>query len=175
MLVTTLEANPFLGRVLTGRIRSGSVRANQPVKALSRDGSLVENGRLSKVLAFRGLDRQAVEEAQAGDIIAISGLVTATVADTICDLAVEEPISAQPIDPPTLTMTFRINDGPLPGKRATRFRAVLSATAFSGRPRVMWRSALLLLKPRPMRSRSPAAASCSSEFSSKPCVGRVSN
>jgi GTP-binding protein len=123
MLVTTLEANPFLGRVLTGRIRSGSVRANQPVKALSRDGSLVENGRLSKVLAFRGLERQAVEEAQAGDIIAISGLVTATVADTICDLAVEEPISAQPIDPPTLTMTFRINDGPLAGQEGDKVQS----------------------------------------------------
>jgi GTP-binding protein len=123
MLVTTLEANPFLGRVLTGRIRSGSVKANQPVKALSRDGSLVENGRISKVLAFRGLERQAVEEGQAGDIIAISGLLTATVADTICDLAVEEPISAQPIDPPTLTMTFRINDGPLAGQEGDKVQS----------------------------------------------------
>ena len=123
MLVTTLEANPFLGRVLTGRIRSGSVRANQAVKALSRDGSLVENGRISKVLAFRGLERQAVEEGQAGDIIAISGLVTATVADTICDLAVDVPIPAQPIDPPTLTMTFRINDGPLAGQEGEKVQS----------------------------------------------------
>jgi GTP-binding protein len=123
MLVTTLEANPFLGRVLTGRIRSGSVRANQTVKALSRDGSLVENGRISKVLAFRGLERQPVEEGQAGDIIAISGLVTATVADTICDLAVDVPISAQPIDPPTLTMTFRINDGPLAGQEGDKVQS----------------------------------------------------
>jgi GTP-binding protein len=123
MLVTTLEANPFLGRVLTGRIRSGSVRANQAVKALSRDGNLVENGRISKVLAFRGLERQAVEEGQAGDIIAISGLVTATVADTICDLAVDVPIPAQPIDPPTLTMTFRINDGPLAGQEGEKVQS----------------------------------------------------
>jgi GTP-binding protein len=123
MLVTTLEANPFLGRVLTGRIRSGSVRANQPVKALSRVGGLVENGRISKVLAFRGLERQTVDEGHAGDIIAISGLLTATVADTICDLAVDEPISAQPIDPPTLTMTFRINDGPLAGQEGDKVQS----------------------------------------------------
>jgi GTP-binding protein len=123
MLVTTLEANPFLGRVLTGRIRSGSVKANQPVKAISRDGRLVENGRISKVLAFRGLDRQPVEEGQAGDIVAISGLATATVADTICDLAIDVPINAQPIDPPTLTMTFRINDGPLAGQEGDKVQS----------------------------------------------------
>ncbi|MEI7600065.1 MAG: translational GTPase TypA [Aestuariivirga sp.] len=116
MLVTTIEANPFLGRVLTGRVRSGSIKANQSVKALSRDGSIAEQGRISKVLAFRGLERVPVDEAEAGDIIAISGLTTATVADTICDTTVTEPIYAQPIDPPTLTMTFRINDGPLAGK-----------------------------------------------------------
>ena len=85
MLVTTIEANPFLGRVLTGRIRSGSIKANQAVKALSRDGTIAEQGRVSKVLAFRGLERIPVDEAEAGDIIAISGLTTATVADTICD------------------------------------------------------------------------------------------
>ncbi len=101
MLVTTIEANPFLGRVLTGRIRSGAVKANQTVKAMGRDGKTVEQGRISKVLAFRGLERLPVEEAQAGDIVAISGLTAATVADTICDPAVSEPIAAQPIDPPT--------------------------------------------------------------------------
>jgi GTP-binding protein len=123
MLVTTIEANPFLGRVLTGRIRSGSVKANQPVKAMARDGKLVEQGRLSKVLAFRGLERQPVDEGMAGDIIAISGLAAATVADTICDVAVNEPIAAQPIDPPTLTMTFRINDGPLAGKEGDKVQS----------------------------------------------------
>ncbi len=123
MLVTTIEANPFLGRVLTGRIRSGSIKANQAVKALSRDGKIAEQGRVSKVLSFRGLERIPVDEAEAGDIIAISGLTTATVADTICDPAVTESIHAQPIDPPTLTMTFRINDGPLAGKEGDKVQS----------------------------------------------------
>ncbi|WP_119390392.1 translational GTPase TypA [Taklimakanibacter lacteus] len=123
MLVTTIEANPFLGRVLTGRVRSGSVKANQPVKALARDGRLIEQGRISKVLAFRGLERQPVDEVQAGDIVAIAGLTQATVADTILDPALSEPIAAQPIDPPTLTMTFRINDGPLAGKEGDKVQS----------------------------------------------------
>ena len=123
MLVTTIEANPFLGRVLTGRIRSGSIKANQSVKALSGDGSIAELGRVSKVLSFRGLERIPVDEAEAGDIIAISGLTTATVADTICDPSVTEAIHAQPIDPPTLTMTFRINDGPLAGKEGDKVQS----------------------------------------------------
>ena len=123
MLVTTIEANPFLGRVLTGRIRSGSIKANQSVKALSGDGAIAEQGRVSKVLSFRGLERIPVDEAEAGDIIAISGLTTATVADTICDPTVTEPIHAQPIDPPTLTMTFRINDGPLAGKEGDKVQS----------------------------------------------------
>ncbi len=123
MLVTTIEANPFLGRVLTGRIRSGSIKANQSVKALSGDGSIAEQGRVSKVLSFRGLERIPVDEAEAGDIIAISGLTTATVADTICDPSITEPIHAQPIDPPTLTMTFRINDGPLAGKEGDKVQS----------------------------------------------------
>ena len=123
MLVTTIEANPFLGRVLTGRVRSGLVKANQSVKALGRDGNVVEQGRISKVLAFRGLERVPVDVAEAGDIVAISGLTTATVADTICDTSVAEPIAAQPIDPPTLTMTFRINDGPLAGKEGDKVQS----------------------------------------------------
>ena len=123
MLVTTIEANPFLGRVLTGRIRSGSIKANQAVKALSHNGGIAEQGRISKVLSFRGLERIPVDEAEAGDIIAISGLTAATVADTICDPAVTEAIHAQPIDPPTLTMTFRINDGPLAGKEGDKVQS----------------------------------------------------
>ncbi|HMT13305.1 MAG TPA: translational GTPase TypA [Aestuariivirga sp.] len=123
MLVTTIEANPFLGRVLTGRVRSGTIKANQAVKALARDGKTMEQGRVSKVLAFRGLERVPVDEAEAGDIVALSGLTTATVADTICDAAVTEPIAAQPIDPPTLTMTFRINDGPLAGKEGDKVQS----------------------------------------------------
>ena len=123
MLVTTIEANPFLGRVLTGRIRSGSVKANQTVKAIGQDGKIVETGRVSKVLSFRGLERVPVDEAFAGDIIAISGLTTSTVAETICDPSITDPIAAQPIDPPTLTMTFRINDGPLAGKEGSKVQS----------------------------------------------------
>jgi GTP-binding protein len=115
MLATILEANPYLGRILTGRISSGSVKPNQSVKVLSRDGKVLESGRITKVLAFRGLERQPVEEASAGDIVAIAGLQLANVADTIASPEVTEAIPAQPIDPPTLAMTFRVNDSPLAG------------------------------------------------------------
>ena len=123
MLATTLEANPYLGRILTGRITSGSVRPNMAVKTLSRDGQLMEEGRISKVLAFRGLERQPVEEASAGDIVAIAGLAQSTVSDTIAAPEVEAPLSAQPIDPPTLSMTFRINDGPLAGQEGDKVQS----------------------------------------------------
>jgi GTP-binding protein len=115
MLGTILEANPYLGRVVTGRIISGSIKPNQPAKVLDCNGSLIEQGRISKVLAFRGLERQPIDEAFAGDIITIAGLPEATVAHTICALEVTEPLPAQPIDPPTLAMTFRVNDSPLAG------------------------------------------------------------
>ncbi|WEX09865.1 translational GTPase TypA [Chelativorans sp. AA-79] len=115
MIGTILEANPFLGRIITGRIASGSIKPNQAVKVLARDGSLIEQGRISKILAFRGLERTAVEEAQAGDIVAIAGLSKGTVADTFCDPAVSQPMEAQPIDPPTVTMSFIVNDSPLAG------------------------------------------------------------
>jgi len=115
MIGTILEANPYLGRIITGRIISGSIRPNQPVKAMSRDGKLLETGRISKVLAFRGLERQGIEEAGAGDIIAIAGLSKGNVADTICDPSVTEALPAQPIDPPTVTMSFLVNDSPLAG------------------------------------------------------------
>src|SRR6201994_2719923 len=101
LLGTILEANPYLDRIITGRISSGSVKPNQSVKGLSRDGKLVENGRITKILAFRGLERQPVELAEAGDIVAIAGLPKGTVADTFCDPSGDVPIQAQPIDPPT--------------------------------------------------------------------------
>ncbi len=115
MIGTILEANPYLGRVVTGRITSGSVKPNQAAKVLDRNGKLIEQGRVSKVLAFRGLERQPIEEAFAGDIVAIAGLPEATVSHTICAPEVDEPLPAQPIDPPTLAMTFRVNDSPLAG------------------------------------------------------------
>ena len=115
MLATTIGADNFLGRILTGRVTSGTVKPNQTVKVLARDGSLVESGRVSKVLAFRGLQREPIEIGEAGDIVSISGLQKANVADTFVDPSVDTPIEAQPIDPPTLSMTFRVNDSPLAG------------------------------------------------------------
>jgi GTP-binding protein len=120
LLGTILEANPYLGRIITGRISSGSVKPNQSVKVLDHDGKLIETGRITKVLAFRGIERTAVDEAEAGDIVALAGLPDATVAHTICDPSVEKPILAQPIDPPTLSMTFRVNDSPLAGTEGTK-------------------------------------------------------
>jgi GTP-binding protein len=123
MLGTILEANPYLGRVVTGRITSGAVRPNQSVKVLDRNGALVEEGRLTKVLAFRGLERAGVEEAAAGDIVAIAGLPEATVSHTICAPEVIFPLPAQPMDPPTLAMTFRINDSPLAGTEGDKVQS----------------------------------------------------
>jgi GTP-binding protein len=120
LLGTILEANNYLGRIITGRISSGSVKPNQSVKVLDHDGKLIETGRITKVLAFRGIERTAVDEAEAGDIVALAGLPNATVAHTICDPSVEKPIAAQPIDPPTLSMTFRVNDSPLAGTEGTK-------------------------------------------------------
>src|SRR5262249_42729792 len=110
MLVTTLEADPYLGRILTGRIESGVLSVNQPIKALSRDGTIIERARATKLLAFRGLARVPVDRVEAGDIVAIAGLETATVADTLCDVSVEAALPAHPIDPPTLAITVSVND-----------------------------------------------------------------
>jgi GTP-binding protein len=115
LLGTILEANLYLGRVVTGRITSGTVAPNQMVKVLDNDGRLGDQGRVSKVLAFRGLERIGLNDAFAGDIVSIAGLPNATVAQTICAPEVTEPLPAQPIDPPTLSMTFRVNDSPLAG------------------------------------------------------------
>ncbi|MBT5352036.1 MAG: translational GTPase TypA [Rhodospirillales bacterium] len=120
MLATMLDANPFLGRVLTGRIHSGTVKVNTPIKALNRDGEVVETGRISKLLSFRDLERVPVDEAGAGDLVAIAGLTKATVADTLCDISVTEPLYATPIDPPTLAMTFSVNDSPLAGTEGSK-------------------------------------------------------
>ena len=120
LLATTISSDNFLGRVLTGRIASGTVKPNQTVKALSRDGSLIEQFRVSKVLAFRGLEQSPIEEGVAGDIVSLTGMTKATVADTLCAPSIEEPIQAQPIDPPTITMTFRVNDSPLAGTEGTK-------------------------------------------------------
>jgi len=115
MLGTILEANPYLGRIVTGRITAGSVKPNQTIKVIDRNGTFIEQGRVSKVLSFRGLERRGIEEGNAGDIVSIAGLPEATVAHTLCAVEVTEPLPAQPIDPPTLSMMFRVNDSPLAG------------------------------------------------------------
>ena len=120
MLAAILEYDNFLGRVLTGRIEQGRARLNMPLKVLRADGSVVETGRLTKLLSFRGLDRVAVEEAAAGDIVAIAGLSEATVPETIGAPELSAPLPSTPIDPPTLAMTFRINDGPLAGREGSK-------------------------------------------------------
>ena len=120
LLATILEANPYLGRVLTGRIASGKIKLNMPAKALSRDGSLIEEGRITKLLAFRGLKRVPVDEAEAGDIVSVAGFTTASVADTIAAMDATSPLAAMPVDPPTLAMTFSINDSPLAGKEGDK-------------------------------------------------------
>ncbi len=116
MLVTTIEANAYLGRLLTGRVESGVLRMNDPIKGLSREGKKIEDARASKIMAFRGLEREVIQEARAGDIVSIAGLVKTTVADTLMTPNGSDPLDAQPIDPPTISMTFAINSSPLAGK-----------------------------------------------------------
>jgi GTP-binding protein len=119
-LVTLLDRDNFLGRILTGLVFSGSLKVNAPIHALDSDGRIVETGRASKILAFRGLERVAVDDVQAGDIVSIAGLTTATVSNTIADPAVSEPLHAQPIDPPTLSMRFSVNDSPMAGREGSK-------------------------------------------------------
>ena len=120
MLATTLEANKFIGRLLTGKIQSGTLHVNDTVKVLDGNSQELEHVRISKILAYQGLDRVALEVAHAGDIVAVAGVVKGTVADTLCDFSVEQAIKAQPIDPPTLAMTFSINDSPLAGREGDK-------------------------------------------------------
>mgnify|MGYP001492351253 CR=1 FL=1 len=120
MLATTLQADPYLGRILTGKITSGKIVCNMAIRALDRDGNVIEEGRASQLLAFRGLERVPIDQAEAGDIVAIAGLANATVADTICAPSVTEAIDSQPIDPPTLSMGFSVNDSPLAGTEGSK-------------------------------------------------------
>ena len=123
MLATTLEADPYLGRILTGRVVSGIAKPGVTMKALSHEGDKVEQARVTKILAFRGLKRQPVDEAQPGDIIALAGFSQASVSDTICDLTVETALPAQPIDPPTLSVTIAANDSPLAGREGDKVQS----------------------------------------------------
>ena len=119
-LVTLLDRDNFLGRILTGKVQSGTIKVNSPIHALDSEGKVIETGRASKLLAFRGLERVPVDEARAGDIISIAGLTAATVANTIADPSVSEPLQAQPIDPPTLSMRFAVNDSPMAGREGSK-------------------------------------------------------
>lgn len=120
MLATTLEADKFIGRMLTGKIHSGSLKTGDTVKVLTHGNKEVERFRVTKIMAYRGLTHQSLEEAQAGDIVAVAGVAKGTVADTLCDFSVNEAIEAQPIDPPTLVMTFSVNDSPLAGREGDK-------------------------------------------------------
>jgi len=120
MLATTVESDPYLGRILTGRIQSGRIKPNTHLKALSRDGKELERARVSKILAFRGLERTPLDEAEAGDIVALAGFSEATVADTLCATEVESALPANPIDPSTIAVTFAVNDSPLAGREGDK-------------------------------------------------------
>ncbi len=120
MLVTMIESNPYLGRVCTGRITAGSVKMNQPLKSLDTTSGAVENFRATKILAFRGIDREPLEEAFAGDIISLAGMTETTVTNTICDVSVTEALYSVPIDPPTISMSFAVNNGPFAGTEGTK-------------------------------------------------------
>ena len=123
MLATTLAADPYLGRILTGRVEAGQVKVGATVQALSRIGEKIEQFRVTRILAFRGLSQTPIDQAAAGDIVTLAGMSKATVADTICALAVETPLPAQPIDPPTISVTFGINDSPLAGRDGSRVQS----------------------------------------------------
>jgi len=115
MLSTLLYADSFLGRSLVGRIAQGTPKANQKIKAINLKGQKVDEGRLTKIFRYEGTKRVAINEGEAGDIVIIAGLEKANVADTICNLEVNEPIDATPIDPPTMSITITVNSSPLAG------------------------------------------------------------
>lgn len=125
MLSTLLGSDPYLGRTLTGKIYSGVAKVNMPVKALSLDGKTVETFRLTKLMAYNGIDREPVDEAVAGDIVCIAGMVKTSVADTICDPAVTEPVASDPVDPPTMSVTITVNDSPYAGQEGTKLTSTM--------------------------------------------------
>ena len=127
MLATILDSDPYLGRILTGRVYSGRAKVGMPIKAVNLNGEVIEQGRLTKLLSFQGIKRAPVNEAEAGDIVCIAGLEKASVADTICDISVNTPIASTPVDPPTMAITISVNDSPLAGKEGTKVTSRLIA------------------------------------------------
>ena len=124
MLATLLDSDPYLGRCLIGRVAQGRAKVNDTVKAINLDGSSIENGRLTKLLTFKGTERVIVDEVHAGDIICIAGLTKASVADTICETSVSEPLASTPIDPPTMSVTITVNDSPFGGREGKKVTSV---------------------------------------------------
>ncbi len=115
MLATLLDSDPYLGRCLIGRVVHGSANVNDQVKSINLNGDQIETGRLTKLFTFRGADRIPVDTVTAGDIICIAGLTESSVADTICNIDVTEPLQSTPIDPPTMSVTITVNDSPFAG------------------------------------------------------------
>ncbi len=173
MLVTTLEADNFLGRILTGRIESGAITVNRVIKVLNNDSKEIERARVTKLLAFRGLARVPVARAEAGDIVAIAGLQIATVADTLCDMSVTELIHANPIDPPTLAMTVSVNDSPLAGREGDKVQSrVIRERLLREAEGNVAIKVQENRRRRGLRGNRRAAASCSSACSSRRCGAR---
>ena len=125
MLATLLGNDPYLGRTLTGKVYSGTAKVNMNVKTLNLKGDAVETGRLTKLLAFNGIDRVPVDSAVAGDIICVAGMVKSSVADTICDPAINEPIPSDPVDPPTMAVTITVNDSPYAGTEGKKLTSTM--------------------------------------------------
>jgi GTP-binding protein len=161
MIATLLDRDPFLGRILTGRIESGRLEAGMPIRAIDVDGIVVETGRATKVFAYRGLDRVPVDSAEAGDIVAIAGLTKATVSNTIGAPTVFQPIAARPIDPPTLAMSFAVNDSPYAGREGDKVQSRVIRDRLEREAEGNVAIKVTESSAR-TRSRSPAAASSSS-------------
>ena len=162
LLGTILEANPYLGRIVTGRITSGSVKPNQAVKVIDRKGKLIETGRITKVLAFRGLERSRSRKAPPATSWRSRACRRRPSRTRICDPAVTEPLPAQPIDPPTLAMTFRINDSPLAGTEGDKVqsRVIRDRLLREGEGNVALR--ISEFDREGLRWKWPAAANCNS-------------
>jgi len=116
MLITTLESDPHMGKIVIGKVYAGKVKPGMPLQVLSHDSKVVEKANVFKVVARRGLERTQMEEGIAGDIVGIAGFSKATAAMTIADPTVTTAIKTIPIDPPVLAMMFSVNKSPFAGK-----------------------------------------------------------
>lgn len=115
MLVSNVEWNDYLGRIAVGRVEQGTVAKNQEITLLNQDGTVKQKGRATKLFTFSGLDRIPVDEARAGDIIALAGYEETNIGDTLTDISDLTPLAYFDIDLPTIAMYFRVNDSPFAG------------------------------------------------------------